>query len=164
MEKSTISNRSTKLFTLSSIKHANRALLRKQPREGVAEEEKLLAKEFWEVVAEQLPDWGRARERLVSTSELRQSYIHAHGVALHALGIAGAELLSSRPKDWKSTVRKLRSIDWSRTNTALWEGRAMVHGRISKATTNVQRTATVLKKALGLRLSEDDIALEKNLS
>src|SRR5262249_17362718 len=99
-EKSTISNRSTKLFTLSSIKHASRALLRKQPRETVSEAEKLVAKEFWEAVAEQIPDWGRARGRQVSTAELRQNFIHAHGVGLQALGFAGAALLASRPKDW----------------------------------------------------------------
>jgi DNA sulfur modification protein DndB len=84
MEKSTISNRSTKLFTLSSIKHASRALLRKQPREAVRESEKLIAKEFWEAVADQIPDWGRARNRETSTAELRQNFIHAQGVGLQA--------------------------------------------------------------------------------
>jgi DNA sulfur modification protein DndB len=162
-EKSTISNRSTKLFTLSSIKHANRALLRKQPRGAVTEQEKLIAKEFWEVVAEQIPDWGRARIRQVSTAELRQNFVYAHGVGLQALGIAGAALLFSKPKDWKQQLRKLRSIDWSRNDEALWEGRAMVHGRISKATANVQLTANVIKKALGLKLTNDEASLEARL-
>jgi DNA sulfur modification protein DndB len=163
MEKSTISNRSTKLFTLSSIKHASRALLRKQPREGVSESERLIAKEFWEAVADQIPDWGRARNREISTAELRQNFIHAHGVGLQALGIAGAALLASKPRDWKKSLRKLRSVDWSRSNDALWEGRAMVHGRISKATTNVQLTANVLKKALGLRMMVEEAALEERV-
>ncbi|MBX3650511.1 MAG: DNA sulfur modification protein DndB [Burkholderiales bacterium] len=156
MEKSTISNRSTKLFTLSSIKHANRGLLRKQLRESVSEAERLLAKEFWEAVADQIPDWRRARERAVSTADLRQGFIHAHGVALQALAIAGADLLASKPKDWRNTLKRIRAIDWSRSNIELWEGRAMNHGRISKASTSVQLTAIVIKQALGLKLSEDE--------
>ena len=164
MERSTISNRSTKLFTLSSIKHANRALLAKRPREAVNQEEKLLAKEYWEAVAEQIPDWGRARSRSVSTAELRQSFVHAHGVALHALGIAGAALLSANPKSWRSSVKKLRGVDWSRSNTALWEGRALIHGRISKTSTSVRLTANVLKRKLGLRLGEDELMLEDGLA
>jgi DNA sulfur modification protein DndB len=161
MEKSTISNRSTKLFTLSSIKHASRALLRKKLKDGVSPEEKVLAKEYWDAVADQIPDWIRARNREVMTSELRQSFVHAHGVALHALGIAGAALLAEKPRNWKSALKLLRNIDWSRTNTKLWEGRAMVHGRISKASTNVQLTANLLKVTLGIPLSDEDEEMEK---
>lgn len=163
MEKSTISNRSTKLFTLSSIKHANRALLKKQPREGVTPEERLLAKEFWEAVAEQIPDWGRARARKVSSAELRQEFIHSHGVGMQAIGIAGAALLSKNPKGWRVALKQLRKIDWSRASTNIWEGRAMTHGRISKATVNLQLTANLLKQKLGLELTEEELLLEKSL-
>jgi DNA sulfur modification protein DndB len=154
MEKSTISNRSTKLFTLSSIKHSNRALLRKQPREAVSEEEKLLAKEYWDAVGEKFPDWRRAKERAISTAELRQSFVHAHGVALQALGFAGAALISSRPKDWRAAIKKLRYRLVSNQYRAVG-GRAMIHGRISKASTNVMLTANVIKRALGLKLNEE---------
>jgi DNA sulfur modification protein DndB len=163
MEKSTISNRSTKLFTLSSIKHASRALLKKHMREAVNDEEKYLAKEFWELVAEQIPDWERARSRQLSTSDLRQNFVHAHGVALHALGIAGASLLCAQPKKWKASVKLLRDLDWSRSNTTVWEGRAMVMGRISKISTNVQLTANLMKERFGLELSEDEKVIERQL-
>jgi DNA sulfur modification protein DndB len=161
MEKSTISNRSTKLFTLSSIKHASRALLRKKMKEEYSAEERMLAKEYWDAVAEQIPDWARARTREVATADLRQNYVHAHGVTLHALGIAGAALLSSRPKNWKSQVKMLRGMDWSRSNTKLWEGRALSNGRVSKASTNVQLTANLLKQRFGLQLTDDEANLER---
>ena len=163
MEKSAISNRSTKLFTLSSIKHASRALLRKHRRESVNEVEKLLAKDYWDAVGEHISDWRRARDRVVNTSELRQGFVHAHGVVLQALGRVGAALLSSRPKDWKAALKKLKAIDWSRSNTKLWEGRAMVHGRISKTTANVVLTANAIKKTIGLKLTDDEIALERGI-
>ena len=164
MEKSTISNRSTKLFTLSGIKHASRALLRKSNIDKITDKEKVVAKEFWDTVAEYLPDWKLARERKVSTADLRQNFIHAHGVALHALGLLGANLLADHPKDWEKYLQKLSKVDWSRSNTNLWEGRAMVHGRISKATTNVILTSNLIKKYLGLALKPDEAELEKEVT
>lgn len=163
MEKSTISNRSTKLFTLSGIKHASRALLRKTNADKISDQEKEIAREFWDAVAEHIPDWRRARDRVVATADLRQNFIHAHGVALHALGLVGADLLSDHPHDWKKRLLNLSSLDWSRSNTQLWEGRALVHGRISKATTNVIMTANLIKNSLGLPLKPDEAELEKGL-
>jgi DNA sulfur modification protein DndB len=161
MERSTISNRSTKLFTLSSIKHASRALLRKNAKESINDVERDLSRQYWEAVGGEIPDWSRAKAREVSTAELRQNFVHAHGIALHALGLVGADLLASEPKSWKSKLRPLRKLDWSRSNTELWEGRAMVHGRISKASTNVQLTANAIKKVLGLPLSEEEKQIER---
>jgi DNA sulfur modification protein DndB len=162
MERSTISNRSTKLFTLSGIKHASRALLRKQPKDSVSDAERKIASEYWDAVGAEIPDWSRAKAREVSTAELRQNFVHSHGIALHALGIVGATLLASEPKSWRSKLKSLRKLDWSRSNTGLWEGRAMVHGRISKASTNVQLTANAIKKALGLKLSEEEKRIEES--
>jgi DNA sulfur modification protein DndB len=162
MERSTISNRSTKLFTLSSIKHASKALLRKQAKDPISESERKLACEYWDAVGAEIRDWARAKAREVSTAELRQNFVHSHGIALHALGIVGASLLSSEPKAWKTKLRGLRKLDWSRSNTDLWEGRAMIHGRISKASTNVQLTANAIKKVLSLRLSEEEKNIEES--
>lgn len=161
MEKSTISNRSTKLFTLSGIKHASRALLRKSNADKITDQEKNIAREFWDAVAEHIPDWKLARERKVATADLRLNFIHAHGVTLHALGLLGANLLADHPKDWKKYLQKLTKVDWSRSNTKLWEGRAMVHGRISKATTNVILTSNLIKNYLGLSLKPEEAELEK---
>jgi DNA sulfur modification protein DndB len=162
MEKSTISNRSTKLFTLSSIKHASRALLRKQAKQDVSPEEQLLAKEFWDAVGEHILDWERARMRDVATSELRQDFVHAHGVTLQAIGIAGAALLQTNPKNWRTLLPALRRLDWARSNPA-WEGRAMQMGRISKSNASVQLSANYLKVALGLKLAPEEQALEDQL-
>lgn len=161
MEKSTISNRSTKLFTLSGIKHATRALLRKSNNDKITDVDKATAKEFWDEVAKHIPDWKRAKERAVATADLRQNYIHAHGVALHALGVVGACLLSKYSDNWKDILKKLSQLDWSRSNVKLWEGRAMVHGRISKATTNVLSTANLIKITLGLPLEQEEMELER---
>jgi DNA sulfur modification protein DndB len=128
----------------------------------VSDAERKIASEYWDAVGAEIPDWSRAKAREVSTAELRQNFVHSHGIALHALGIVGATLLASEPKSWRSKLKSLRKLDWSRSNTGLWEGRAMVHGRISKASTNVQLTANAIKKALGLKLSEEEKRIEES--
>ncbi len=163
MEKSSISTRSIKLFALSSIKLASRSLIRKKAKDDISDEEMELAAEYWDLVSQAMPDWKAAEKREVSSAELRQNYVHSHGVALHALGCAGADLLSQRPKDWATKLHNLDTIDWSRANLELWEGRALHHGRLSKARTSVALTANVIRKTFGVRLSPDDEALEDSL-
>ena len=163
MERSSISHRSTRLFTLSSIKHASRALLRKGHRDEILPEEREFAARFWAEVVANMPDWKLAKRKKVAPGDLRQDFVHAHGVALSAIGTAGADLVAAHPKGWEARLRKLQNVDWSRSNHAVWEGRAMVHGRISKAKTHIRLTANLLKKEMGLRLSAEDEELERSL-
>jgi len=162
LEKSSLSPRSSKLFTLSAIKNASRVLLKKGKQDHIALDEKNLTAEYWSEVSEQMPDWLRAKNRELSTADLRDNYIHAHGVMLQAMGIVGADLIVRPPQEWKEILKRLRDIDWSRANEA-WEGRAMVHGRISKATTNVQLTANLIKCSIGVPLSTSEQELERKL-
>ncbi len=160
MDKTTISNRSIKLFTLSSIYFATRQLLEKPARAPVSIEEARLAKLFWTSVAENMSDWNLAARREIASAELRRDYIHAHGVALQALALAGAELIRMFPAKWPAKLKGLQRVDWSRNNRKLWEGRATIGGRVSKATNNVVLTANVIKEKLGLRLSPSQERLE----
>ena len=153
MEKSSISNRSSKLFTLSAIKNANKALLGKGKNgPKTTEEEISLAALYWNEVASHMPDWQLAHNKKVSTYELRENQIHAHGVFLQSMGKIGYDLLSSDVNVWQNKLKKLEKIDWSRT-TPIWEGRAMNQGRISKAHVNVILTGNAIKKQLGVELT-----------
>lgn len=153
LERTSISNRSTKLFTISAIKSASKALLRKSNKDTITDEEMTFVEKFWREVAKNMPDWQAALDKKVATSELREQYIHAHGVMLQAMGHVGADLVAQRPKGWVNTLKKLQKIDWARANEE-WEGRAMVHGRISKARTNVILTGNLIKHKLGLPLND----------
>lgn len=160
LERSTISNRSLKLFTLSGIYNATRSLLMDVPLES-PDKRLDVAADYWCEVAKYMPDWQLAKERKVSTADLRRDYIHAHTLALAGLGRAGNTLLLAAPDGWKPQLRKLRSFDWSRNNARQWEGRAMSAGRLSKKTVNVVLTGNLIKKFLGLRLSAEEEQLEK---
>lgn len=155
LEKSSISNRSTKLFTLSAIKNATKTLLAKRKGDPIEESEMDLASNYWSIVAHNMPDWQQALAKKVSTSELREQYIHAHGVMLQAMGNVGAELLVRPQKQWSQVLEGLSRIDWARANSD-WEGRAMHHGRISKAVSSVILTGNYIKLELGLPLSASE--------
>lgn len=162
MEKTTISNRSTKLFTLSGIYQGTVSLLGKTEKQNnVSNKERSIAIDYWQVVCDNMRDWKLAAEKGVSTFELRRDYIHAHALALHAIGRLGAMLLSTPGKDYKNELTKLGKIDWARKNVALWEGRAMIAGKISKSNNCVILTTNLLKKKFDLDFSPEEREAEE---
>lgn len=161
MEKTTISNRSPKLFTLSAIYQATQELLHKHRNDPVTKADLPVARDFWTALSETIPEWRQVTKREVSAVILRNQYVHAHGVVLHAFGIAGRALLATYPNDWKKRLAPLAEVNWLRTNIQLWEGRSMEHGKMSKALMNVNLTANLIKQIVELPLSSDEAALEK---
>lgn len=161
MERSSISNRSGKLFTLSAIKNASKTLLNKGKKDPVTKEELLLAIDFWNQVASNMGDWQLALDKKVATFDLREQYVHAHGVMLQAMGCIGANLLFKPKSQWAVTLRGLKDIDWARVNSD-WEGRAMHHGRISKAKSSVVLTGNYIKQKLGIPLTLTEQEFEES--
>ncbi|WP_444997911.1 DNA sulfur modification protein DndB [Aliikangiella sp. IMCC44359] len=160
LEKSSISNRSTKLFTLSAIKNATKALLSVAKNQPIEQSQKELAAEYWNEVAANMPDWQEALNKTVATSHLREQYVHAHGVMLQAMGNIGADLLTMPKTKWKKALKKLAKIDWSRANVD-WADRAMNHGTISKARNNVFLTGNYIKQSIGVSLNPTEKEVEK---
>jgi len=161
LEKTSISNRSIKLFTLNAIYQATGALLGKRKNDLIDEKEEAVALRFWNELTKIISEWQLAVEHEISSAELRRDYVHVHAVSLHALGIAGRALLQAYPDDWPQRLQLLREVDWSRSNTRLWEGRAMSGGQMSKARQNVRLTANLLKQVLGLELTPEEQKLEE---
>ncbi len=154
-EKTTLSARSSKLITLSSLYFASAELLcayRDEPVETQAS----MAQAFWEEVAKHIPEWKAVRDRRMSSGEVRRDFIHSHGLVLQALGRVGATLLSCNPTDWRERLIELARIDWRRSNVAFWEGRAFLGGHISKARQNIILTTNALKHHLQLPLTQEE--------
>ena len=158
-ERSTLAPKSRKLFTLSAIHNAHTSLLA-----GTSESEQLaVAKEFWTAVIKAFPEWNDVHVRRIAAGEVRQDFIHSHGTVLHAIGKVGNSMLRNQPVKWDKLTKALSSLDWSRTNTKLWEGRVLIGGRVSKANQSVVLTVSVIKKALNIPLSPDETRLEEAL-
>jgi DNA sulfur modification protein DndB len=163
LEKTTISNRSTALFTLGAVFQATQAFLGIQARDSVAPTQAELARRFWTELGQVIPEWQQAIQRKVTSAQLRQQYVHVHSVSLLAIGMAGNALVLAHPDDWQERLRMLGELDWSRSNVELWEGRAMLRGRMSKTRESIQLTANAIKKALSLLLSESEEDLERKM-
>lgn len=159
MEKNSLAPRSRKLFTLSAFYNACADLV-DELATGHLDTDADLAREYWEAVAKHFPMWLQVRDGRMPASELREGYIHAHGIALQALGKAGNTLLKSQPGKWKPSLKALAGIDWARANARLWEGRALIGGKVSKVTTNVVLATNVIKIALGLPFTAEEKAVE----
>ncbi|WP_332909902.1 DNA sulfur modification protein DndB [Streptomyces sp. DHE17-7] len=159
MEKSNLSARSRKMFTLSALYYGSQALL--QGLDLKPDEATKLAQAYWETIDAAIPEWEMVRTRELSASEMRRDYIHSHGIALHALGRIGNSLFreSTSAAKWKNRLAPLKTVDWSRSNGD-WEGRAIVGGRVSKSHQNVTLTVNYLRHHLGLSLSPEEQRVE----
>lgn len=160
MEKSSLAKRSRKLFTLSAFYNACADLVAGMAT-GNLSDDAALARGYWEAVAQHIPAWTRVLAGDMAASEVREGYIHSHGIALQALGQAGNALLQAYPGDWAQRLAALRTIDWSRGNARVWEGRALVGGRVVKGNTNLILTTNVIKEVLGLPLDPDERQVEE---
>ena len=158
-ERSTLAPRSSRLFTLSAIETAT-AILVADRGETTLDERVNLAVEFWDAVAEHIPEWQAVKLRKVTAGDVRRDSVSVHGIALSALAHAGRAMFASGEPTWKRRLRKLDGLDWARDNAALWEGRALVGGRLSKAHSHVKLTAAAIKQRLGLHLSPEEHQLE----
>jgi DNA sulfur modification protein DndB len=164
IEKTSISNRSRKLFTLNSLYNANKALLGKNKKYfKISAQDEALCIEYWDRIVALFQDWQDAKNRKINPSELRRDYVHAHSVVLHALGIVGHSLLFNYPKGWKGKISMLKRIDWRRSNSTLWEGRAMTGGRMTGAPANLLLTSSAIKNYLNIEVTPEEASLEKSL-
>jgi DNA sulfur modification protein DndB len=163
LERSSLAPRSRKLFTLSAFYNACSDLVR-DIATGNLEQDANLARDFWENVAKHFPSWGKVREGKLAAYELRQDFIHSHGIALQAIGKAGNALLKGNPGGWRVRLKNLGAINWSRSNARLWEGRALIGGKVSKATTNIVLTTNVIKKQLGIELDPEEAKVEASMN
>lgn len=159
VEKTTISNRSIRLFTLSAVYQASVALLNKKRNTPINQEDVRLAAEFWTELSQIIPEWQAVIRKEMRPSELRNDYIVGHGVTLQALGIAGRCLISTCPSTWKERLAAIENIDWRR-NSVTWNGRALIRGKLSKSRDSILLTTNVIKEQLALPLSTHEQALE----
>jgi DNA sulfur modification protein DndB len=158
-ERSTLSPRSRKLFTLSSLHNACIELVPEKEQQDFPRASQH-CQEFWELVAEQIPEWRYVRESKMTSGEVRRDFIHSHAIVLQALGRAGRTLYEKHPNELRKRLQRLKQVDWSRSNAAVWEGRAMVGGAMAKAGQNVTLTCNEIKRVLGLPLSADEQTAE----
>jgi len=162
LEKTSISNRSIKVFTLNGIADSSMRLFGISKGKKLSNEEKQLVKEFWDTVSKNIAEWQLLLQDKVIASELRKNFVNTNTNLLNSLGIAGRILIEEFPKTWKEKLRGLKDINWSRTNPE-WEGRLLVHGQMHKQARGIDLAANLILQKCGVTLSEDRQKLEEQL-
>ena len=159
MEKTSLSTRSRKLFTLSAIHSANAAIINGREFDNSDEATEACCG-YWDEIFKYIQEWSQVQQGKLTSGEVRQDYVHSHAIVLQALGNIG-NAISSLPKTkQKKQLKLLSDLDWKRSNSKTWEGRCMLGGRIQKSSSNVILTTNLLKNIIGLPLSPEEQRLE----
>lgn len=111
-EKTTVSNRSKALFTLSAISTATIELLKDIKLD--TSQKTNLAIEFWNEVASNMPEWLSVMRQEKRSSEVRSSSICSLSITLVAIGHGGNKLLHALPNDWKKKVSNIAKVNWKK--------------------------------------------------
>jgi DNA sulfur modification protein DndB len=152
-----LSVRSNYLFTLTAIYDASEELLSYRKGEGVLIPGTTVELvDFWNTIADFIPDWERVREGTISSEEMRRHKISAHSVVLRAIGGIGSELKRGLKQDdpgWKGPMEGLRDINFRKDNND-WESVCMVANSVISNRQARVATKAYLKKKLGLDLND----------
>ena len=157
MERSNISERSSKLFPFSGIYSASKHLVDQKDIKDFNKEVSLVSN-FWEAIGENMDQWKGVRLGNLSATEVRRDYINTHVVILQALGIVGNELIKKQ-SNWKSKIKNLKKINWLKNNST-WQNRVIINGRVVKNSTSIYLASNIIKKSLGINLNTKEKALE----
>lgn len=156
-EKTTISNRSVKLFTLNGIYNATKILLGKEVEDEQSGARKAVS--FWESLGNHLEEWKAFRNGGLASSVLRQDYLSGHNIFLNVVASVANAAQDLEISD-DDVYAAFANTDWKRSNH-LWEGRALHNGKITKSNISFVLTANVLKAELGIELSDKEVAAEQ---
>ena len=162
LEKTTISNRSSKAFTLNAISDASLRLLGLGKNKKITKKDEQTIVEFWNTVSKNIPEWQLLLTKDVVPSELRKNYVNTNTNLLNALGIAGRFLIKEFPDDWQDKLRSLKKIDWSR-DAPEWDGRLIINGQMQKQIIGIELAANIIMKKCGLHLSAQRQKIEERL-
>ena len=162
MEKTTLSNRSSKAFTLNGIADATLKLLGLGKTRKITKKDEQLVVEFWNTVSENIPEWQILYKGEVVPSELRKNFVNTNTNLLNALGIAGRLLIAEFPDTWQSKLKSLKKIDWSR-DASEWDGRLMINGQMQKQIIGIELAANIIIQKCGLELSAERQKIEDKI-
>lgn len=144
-EKTTISNRSKALFTLSAICTATTELLKDATTE--TDEKIKLAVQFWDQVGVHIPEWKMVKEGSKRSSDIRKESICSLSITLVAIGTAGRALIATYPNDWKEHLAALNHIDWRKSNPT-WNNLVFINGKVAANRSTQHAMSSYMEKIL----------------
>lgn len=143
-EKTTISNRSPALFTLSGIYYSSMSLISNLDP-GFNKEHIIVS--FWNELAKHIRIWQLAKEKQISADQFRKEFICAHTIFLRAFGIVGNKLLHKYPGNWEKRLLRLDNVDWRKDNE-VYTGMVIINGKINGSRNSIAALVKYLENIL----------------
>lgn len=144
-EHTSISNRSSQLFTLSGIHRGTKALFTgldwdydKKRETGIA---------FWCSVSDYMQDWKDVYEGKKKAYLIRQDSLSSLSITIKGLGAIGNELLRESPNTMNSALACLFMIDWHK-NSPLWKDGIVVDGSVVSSRATQKMMESIIRKAI----------------
>lgn len=162
-ERVSLSKNSPKILALNHVFNTNLKLLGigKSDSKSISQSDEIFLKDFWAIFCESIQEWDAVLKKEMTTRDLRANFIVGHGVFIESVGIVGNYLRKFHEDEWQIYIKKLRKIDWNRSNTSDWLGRAFSNnGRIQKTSYTIQLTANRIKNLIDLPLTESEQIVE----
>lgn len=160
-EKDNLSKFSSNIFTLNTFLTANKRIVKIVGTDVNAEN---LILSFWTNVVKNMREWNEMDIGELSKRSLREDYIITQGLIILALGRL-CEFYCTHPYvDMTDSLKKLKTIDWLRSNECSWMNRAIkVNGKINRNEQGIFLTYIEIKRLLELPISEEELKKEKIL-
>ena len=156
-ERDILGKNSSNLFTLNMIYKANLKIVHNDNCDDSATR---FLTDYWQNVAESINEWQEVMNRTLTKKDLRENYIITLAITLTALGKLGKYFYENPNVNMAASLKKLRQIDWSRSNED-WLGRMIREdGKVMNSEEAVTLTCSKIKQLIGIPLSKDELAKE----
>ena len=161
-ERDILGKNSSNLFTLNIVYKANQKILH---TDTCTTEDTEFLTEYWTNVSENIREWQDLLQRHITKRDLRENYIITLAVTLNALGRLGRYFYDHRETDFHPYVKRLRQVDWLRSNTDNWLLRTIrENGKVMNNEEATMLTCSKVKMLIGLPLTKEEEAREKTFT
>ena len=103
----------------------------------------------WQIITTKLPGWDDVENMKSKPNDVREAYIHAHGVGWQGVANAVSAIISEKgPSAWEAIFENVvNQIDWNKSNSH-WQGISMIGDRMNNTSQFIRATAGyILSKA-----------------
>jgi len=158
-EKDNLGKFSSSLFTLNTFYNANKRILGRRELDSAFDEFIL---KFWASIVNNMNPWKDLVNKEISKRELRDQYVATQAVVIQAFGRVGAYIIDHGEYLTNGSVEKLQEINWKRSSND-WKLRIIRNnGRMINNTNAIILAGNVIKKYMGIPLTEDEKHAEEN--
>lgn len=157
-EKDILGKYSSSLFTLNTFYTANKYIVGRNQSNDC--EGFLIT--YWTSVVNHMKQWQELQNHEITKIDLRENFIATQSIVIQAFGRVGNYFYTNEVK-LELYLEKLEKINWSR-NAKQWYLRAVSkNGRIITNKKAAMLIANVIKKAIGISLTQEEKNAEKFL-